>query len=251
MGSTPIVSIVVPVYNAGKYIKQTINMVRRQSFKDWELILVDDCSSDSSVRIINDCMIDERIKLFRQPKNMGAANARNRGIAEASGSYIAFLDADDIWNTEKLKKQLEFMKKNRCAFSYTAYEFGDENAIGTGKIVHVMPTISYKQALSRTIIFTSTVMFDMDKITKETISMPDVPSEDTATWWKILRNGYDAYGLDENLTVYRRPKQSLSSNKKEAVKRIWNLYRNVEGLSLPKALINFVMWGYRATKRRM
>lgn len=247
----PVVSIIVPVYNAENYIADAINMVKEQSFTDWELILIDDCSLDKSVEVIEKFLSDERIVLLKQETNQRAARARNRGIKEARGEYIAFLDADDVWMKDKLSKELSFMKEKDCAFGFTAYEFGDENAKGTGKIVDVPLTLDYKHALPRTIIFTSTVMFDMKKLAKEDIYMPEVPSEDTATWWKVLKKGYLAYGLNEVLTIYRRPQTSLSSNKKVALYRIWNLYRNVEGLGFFYSAYNFVIWAVKATLRRI
>ena len=105
--------------------------------------------------------------------------------------------------------------------------------------------------MSRTIIFTTTVMFDLEKIDKALIQMPNVASEDTATWWKVLRNGYTAYGLNEVLAIYRRPAHSLSSNKLTAIRRIWNLYRKEERLSLVASAWNFVRWAYRAVMRRI
>ncbi len=245
------VSIIIPVHNVEKYIDDTINSVLNQSYKNWEMILVDDCSSDNSVKVIEKYLNDERIKLIKQDENVRAALTRNRGIEEATGDYIAFLDSDDIWIPEKLEKQLKFIKEYDCAFSFTAYEFGNEAAQPTGKIVHVPSKLTYKKALSRTVIFTSTVIFDLTKIDKEMIKMVNVPSEDTATWWKILRNGYVAYGLEEVLTIYRRPPKTLSSNKKVAIKRIWNLYRNVEKLNIFSSLYNFVFWAFRATFRRL
>ena len=123
--------------------------------------------------------------------------------------------------------------------------------IGTGKIVHVPEILTYKKALSRTVIFTTTVMLDTAKTGKELIHMPVVKSEDTALWWKLLKNGFDAYGLDEVLAIYRRPVRSLSSNKLEAVRRIWYLYRVQEGLSFWYSAYHFVFWAYRAARRRM
>ncbi|WP_034445474.1 glycosyltransferase family 2 protein [Butyrivibrio sp. AE2032] len=247
------VSIVVPVYNAAKYIENTIRMVSEQTYKDWELILVDDGSKDGSPEVIEEIIKKQgkRIRLIRKESNVGAAEARNAGIDASSGRYIAFLDADDVWMPDKLEKQIAFMEKTGAAFSFHSYEFGDENAKPTGKIVHVPATLKYKQALSRTVIFTTTVMFDTEKIDMEIIHMPKVPSEDTATWWRILKSGYVAYGLDENLAVYRRPGKSLSSNKLEALYRIWFLYRNIANLSVPESLFYFGGWAVRATIRRL
>lgn len=248
------VSIIVPVFNAAKYIGKTIEMVQAQSYTDWELILVDDCSKDNSCEIVETYIKEypgDRIRLIRKEKNEGAALTRNRGIEEARGRYIAFLDADDVWLSDKLRKQMEYMKKENAAFVFSAYEFGDENAVGTGRIVQVPDHLTYKKALSRTVIFTTTVLLDTEKISKDLIYMPNVPSEDSATWWQILRAGYVARGLNEVLAIYRRPAKSLSSNKLQAIKRIWYLYRKVEKLSFLSSCVAFVGWAYRATVRRI
>lgn len=248
------ISIVVPVYNAEKYIEQTISMVQRQTFTEWELILVEDCSKDGSRQVLEKVrtrLNDPRIRVICKEKNEGAAKARNTGLMEASGRYLAFLDADDIWKETKLEKELAFLQKKNAAFVFTAYEFGDEQGNGTGKVVTVPETLSYKQALSRTIIFTSTTLFDLEKTGKDLLVMPNVPSEDSATWWQILRAGYVAYGYPEVTTVYRRPPKSLSSNKGKAIQRIWYLYRKVEKLSLITSAWCFVGWALRATLRRL
>ncbi|MBE5858617.1 MAG: glycosyltransferase family 2 protein [Butyrivibrio sp.] len=248
-----LVSIVVPVYNAENYIAQTIEMVLKQTYENFELILVLDASKDNSLGVIESVMAggDDRIRLIKRDKNEGAYAARNTGIDAAKGRYLAFLDADDIWHADKLSKELDFLKKNNAEFVFTAYEFGDENANPTGKIVHVPSKLSFREALSRTVIFTSTVMFDLQKISKEEIHMPGIESEDTATWWNILKSGRMAYGLDEVLVIYRRPTSSLSSNKLKALKRIWGLYRNIAGLSVIESAYYFVGWAARATLRRI
>ena len=248
------ISIITPVYNAAAFICQTIKMVQAQTYTDWELLLVDDGSKDGSVEAIESYLRDhpdKRIRFIDKGVNEGAALTRNRGIKEAKGRYIAFLDADDVWLEHKLQRQMEFMQEAKAGFVFSAYEFGDEEARGTGRIVHVPQTLTYKKALSRTVIFTTTVLLDTGKIPKELIYMPNVPSEDSATWWQILRKGHVAYGLDEVLAIYRRPGKSLSSNKLKAIRRIWYLYRKVEKLSLLQSCIAFVGWAYRATVRRI
>lgn len=249
-----IVSIIVPVYNAQPYIEQTIKMVRNQTFQDWELILVEDCSKDDTKKVIMQTLAklqDERIRVIYKEQNEGAAKARNTGLYKAKGRYIAFLDADDIWLEQKLQKEITFMQEKEAGFVFTSYEYGDEMGKPTGKIVKVPDVITYRQALQRTIIFTTTVLLDTEKIPKNLIEMPNVPSEDSATWWKIMRNDNLAYGLNEVLAIYRRPKKSLSSNKGTAIKRIWNLYRNVEKLSLAYSAYCFIGWAIRATLRRI
>lgn len=248
------VSIVVPVYHAEKYIRQTMDSVLAQTYTDWELLLVVDGGEDPTIEVIEEYVKEkqeERICLLIQQDNKGAALARNRGVQEAKGRYIAYLDADDLWKPKKLEKQLAFMQKKDAAFTFTGYEFADENAMGTGKIVSVPEKLVYREALKNTTIFTTTVMFDTEKISKDMLEMPNMRSEDTALWWKVLRSGYDAYGLDENLVYYRRPAKSLSSNKLIAIKRIWNLYRKAEGLSIPYSCYNFCFWAVRAVIRRV
>ena len=249
-----LVSIIVPVYNVEKYITETMDCVIRQTYPLWELLLVEDGSSDNTVSVIEEYLKkteEKRIRLICQPSNMGAARARNRGLQEARGRYIAYLDADDLWEPEKLEKELAFMEEKNAAFAFTGYEFADERGKGLGKVVHVPATLTYKEALKNTTIFTTTVMFDTAKIEKTMLEMPVIKSEDTALWWKVLRNGYVAYGLDENLVKYRRVGKSLSSNKLVAIKRIWNLYRKAEGLSIPYSCYNFCFWAVRAVLRRV
>ncbi len=248
------VSIVVPVYHAEKYIWETLESVQKQTYSDWELLAVVDGREDPTIEVIETYIQEKqesRIKLLIQEDNKGAALARNRGVQEAVGRYVAYLDADDLWKPKKLEQELAFMKEQGAAFVFTGYEFADENAEGLGKVVRVPKKLVYREALKNTTIFTSTVLFDTEKIGKELLEMPNVRSEDTALWWKILRNGYDAYGLDENLVYYRRPAKSLSSNKLVAIKRIWNLYRKVEGLSVPYSCYNFCFWAVRAVVRRV
>ena len=249
-----LISIIVPVYNAAKYIRETIACVEAQTYRAWELLLVEDGSGDGTPEVIERCIRDRgdsRIRLIRQPSNMGAARARNRGLQEARGRYIAFLDADDLWAPEKLEKELFFLREKGAAFVFTGYEFADSQGQGTGKVVHVPERLTYRQALSNTTIFTSTVMFDTEKIPRQELEMPVIKSEDTALWFRILRSGYTAYGLDENLVSYRRTGGSLSANKLEALRRIWNLYRRAEGLGLWESLGHFVLWAVRAVKRRV
>lgn len=246
-----LVSIVVPVYNAERFIKETIQYIKAQTYENWELILVDDCSSDKSCAIIESMQSgDDRIRLIRQEINSGAARCRNSGVGCARGRYLCFLDADDIWEENKLERELEFIGDGK-GFVFTGYEFADENGQGLGKVVHVPEKITYKEALKNTTIFTSTVMIDRSIIADEDILMPCIASEDTATWWNILKKYGRGFGLDECLVRYRRSAGTLSSNKLTAIKRIWNLYRSHEGLSVVKSLYCMVFWAFRAVFRRI
>lgn len=277
-----LVSVIIPVYNCGTFISETLDSIVSQKNPgnrfDMEIIVVDDGSTDGTVETVrgyvNQTNLNHRkavakgeyeqgrfdyvnhikpinVKLIPNENRKGAAGARNTGIDAASGRYITFIDADDKWLPDKLSRQLDMMRRTRAAFSFTGYEFADEDCNGTGKVVRVPERISYRQALKNTTIFTSTVMFDMGKLSKEDVHFPYVESEDTANWWKILRNNCDAHGLDEVLTLYRRSGVTLSSNKMLAIKRTWRLYRRVEGLSLPYSLYCFAWYAVRAVMRRI
>ena len=254
-GRDGLISIIVPVYHAAEYLAETMACVEAQTYPDWELILVDDCGGDASLSIMEEyrerSAAGERIRILRNERNMGAAKSRNRGVQEARGRYLAFLDADDLWLPTKLEEELAFLQKREAAFVFTSYEFGDDAAKGTGRVVHAPGELDFRHALSRTVIFTSTVMFDTRKLDKSLIHMPDIGSEDTALWWSILKTGVTAHGLDRVLTIYRRPAESLSSNKAKAVRRFWNLLIQVAGCSRPEALIYLVGWAFRATMRRL
>lgn len=247
-----LISIVVPVYNAEIFLEDTINSVLNQTYKNFELLLINDGSTDNSQKIYEKYKNDMRIKWYDLDHNSGVAIARNKGIEKSKGRYICFLDADDLWDKDKLLKQYNFMKEKNISFSFTSYKFANEKGIPKGKIVHVPNSINYNKALKNTIIWTSTVMLDMKKLKKEDIYMPNVKrGQDTATWWKILKKIDYAYGLDQVLSYYRNTSTGLSSNKIIALKRTWNLYRNVEKFSFMKSLYYFNIHLFFAIKKRL
>ncbi|MBR5376702.1 MAG: glycosyltransferase family 2 protein [Lachnospiraceae bacterium] len=250
--SAPLVSIIIPVHNAAPFLRDTAaSILAQDSSCSREVIFINDASTDDSEAVLKEICEKETFSYYSSKEPLGAAKARNLGIEKAGGRYIAFLDADDLWEPEKLSLQLKFMEEKDCAFSFTGYEFADEKGVSIDRIVRVPKEMTYKKALKNTTIFTSTVMFDLEKISKSLIMMPEVESEDTATWWKVLKSGYKAYGLNRPLTLYRRSAGTLSSNKGRAVKRIWNLYRNVEGLGVPKSAFCFVFYAFHAVARRL
>ncbi len=252
-----LISIVVPVYNAAPFLKRTLESVKNQSYPNWELILVDDASADSSIKLIEQQTGGwdrpaGSVRLLKNEKNRGPAVSRNQGLREAHGRYLAYLDADDYWETDKLERQYRFMREKDCAFSFTGYEFAGRDGVRNGRVVHVPESISYEEALTNTTISTITVMFDRSKIMDRLLYMPeDCPREDTATWWQILKNGYVAYGLDEALSVYCRHKGSHSANKLKAVLGTYQMYRKQEQLGLLKTMSCMGKYISGAVRRRL
>lgn len=247
------VTVVTPTWNSAKYIRKTIESVQAQTYQNWEMIIVDDCSTDNTVEIVNQlAAYDTRIKLYCLSKNQGAALARNRAIEEATGRYIAFLDADDIWKPKKIERQIQFMQNNNYAFSCTSYEIINNEGTKINKIIHMPAKVNYKKYLAYNILQTIGIMIDTKIIGKQIISMPNVRiSEDAATWLKILKKYDYCYGLDENLAEYRRRKGSLSSNKFVSVLYAWNLYRNIEKLSINYSIYFFIRYAITAIKKRL
>ncbi len=166
------VSIIIPVHNTERFLFDTIQSVFSQTFTDYELILVDDGSTDGSREIMRDFEDRPNVRVIELRPARGAAGARNAGLDEAKGRFICFLDADDLWEPEKLADQISFMKSEDVAFSFTGYEFADENGVSVDRIVRVPKKLTYKKALKNTTIFTSTVMFDTKKIPIGLIHMP-------------------------------------------------------------------------------
>ncbi len=248
-----LVSIITPVYNCEKLIKETIKSVQEQTYKNWEMILVDDCSTDKSEEIINEfAQKDDRIKYFKLEENSGAAIARNCALEKSNGRFIAYLDADDLWRENKLEVQIKFMLDNKCAFSCTDYEKIDEEGDSLNKIVKIPQKVNYNLFLRNTIIQTVGVMVDTKITGKELLVMPNIRRrQDAATWCQLLKAGYNCYEVPENLSYYRVVTNSLSSNKFKAVKGTWYLYRNIEKLSLPKACFCFIGYAFNAVKKRI
>jgi len=246
----PTVSVITPVYNAEEFIKETIESVLNQTYEDYEYLLIDDCSTDNSADIVQSyAEQDHRVKYIKLKENSGAAVARNTGLENAKGRFIAFIDSDDVWYPKKLEKQLRFMKENEEAFTYTKYEHISEYG-QVGAAPNFPERLNYSGLLKNTAIACSTVVIDRQVIGD--FRMPLVrKGQDTATWLKILRNHDYAYLVDEVLNQYRGREGSLSSDKVGALKRTWNTYRNIEKLSLHKALYYFGFYIWNALKRRI
>lgn len=246
-----LVSIITPSYNSAKFIKDCINSVVSQTYKEWEMIIVDDCSTDDSREVITKyAKNDNRIKVILLDENVGAAVARNIAIKESEGKYIAFLDSDDLWKKNKLEKQLYFMIMNDIAFSFTSYQPVSENGVQKYSVIVVPKEIDYHTYLKNTIIGCLTVVIDREKTGE--FYMPNIrSSHDMALWLLIMKRGFTAYGLNENLAYYRIVSNSNTSKKWKAAKEVWSVYRRVEKLNLLYSTICFISYVYNAIKKRM
>lgn len=244
-----LVSIITPMYNSQKFIGITIESAINQTYKDWEMIIVDDCSTDNSLDIVKTyAQNDERIKYIRNDSNKGVSSARNTALKMAKGKYISFLDSDDIWSEDKLQKQVEFMQKNNCTISFTAYELINENNEKLNKIINVPESVDYQNLLKGNILGCLTVMIDRTKLDFE-IKMSGVRHEDYVLWLSILKDGHVAYGLNEVLAEYRKSNTSLSGNKIKSAMWTWNIYRNIEKIPLHKCIYYFVNYGINGIKK--
>ena len=247
----PLVSIITPVYNAERFLSETIKSVKNQTYENWELLLVDDCSKDNSVSIIKEFQKnDHRIKYIKLEKNSGASVTRNTGIKNAKGRFIAFVDSDDIWESNKLEIQIKYMLDKKLGFTFTSYRYMKENGTKTNKIAKAPNKINYNGLLKNTIIGCSTVVIDR-KIIGDFLMPLVKKGQDTATWLMILRSQEYAYGIEEVLVDYRLVGNSLSSNKIKALKRTWNTYRNVEKLNIFKCTYVFCFYVFNAIKKRL
>ena len=245
-----LVSIITPCYNSEKFLDECISSVLNQTYQNWEMLIVDDNSSDNSSILINSySKKDERIKPLYLNDNIGAAMARNKAISKAKGKYLAFLDSDDVWLPKKLEVQTNFMKKNNCSFVFSSYRVISDNE-KPNYTISVPETITYKRYLKNTIIGCLTVMLDKEKFKK--IEMPNLrSSHDMALWLNLLKQEKYAYGIAQDLAIYREHKLSNTSNKFIAIYDVWNVYRKHEKLNLFCSIYNFVFYAINAFVKRL
>lgn len=248
------VSVIMPAYNSEKYIEESIISVLNQSYKNLELLVTDDCSSDGTQRLVEDlAKRDRRIRYFRLTENNGAAVARNNSLKHAKGRYIAFLDADDVWLENKLELQLAFMKENDSAFSFTGYStyYGDgrfeDKVIDSKTLDKIALNDLLKKACT---VGCSTVILDKTKLPK--IEMANIRTgQDYALWLRLLReSGQVAHNYKKRLTGYRVLQGSISRNKFKKAKRQWEIYREIENFGLLSSLYFMFFYARNAVFRR-
>ncbi|WP_281699511.1 glycosyltransferase family 2 protein [Cetobacterium somerae] len=244
----PLVSIITPSYNSEKFIKETIESVLNQTYINWELLIVDDCSTDESPKIIKEySKIDHRIKYLRNEKNSGPAITRNRGLDIAKGKYIAFLDSDDFWDKQKLELQIDFMEKNNLSITHSDYFFTD----CSGKIIKKLETsneIDYKKLLRGNQFKTMTMM--MKKSFIGNTKLPNIKHEDYAFFLDLLKKQVVSKKVPNSLAMCRLREKSVSSNKMKSAIWTWNIYRKYEKFKLVKSLYYFINYSFNGLKKR-
>lgn len=244
------VSVIIPVYNAEKHIGKTLESVFAQTYRDIEIVLVDDRSTDCSEKIIKRCMEEHSNIIYHMlDQNMGAGAARNKALELARGQYVAFLDADDLWHPQKIEKQIKLLKDKDGAFSYTAIQMVD----GDGKVVKtkrkVREQVDYKFLLRNTMIATSTVVIDRTKLGDFRMSLRR-GGQDYATWLMLLKDGTVAYGIDEVLEDYRvGNRDSLAGKKSKSIRQVWEIQTQDEKIGKVPAAYNLCCFIVNAAKK--
>ena len=241
-----LVSVIMPTYNCGKYIIESIESVINQTITDWEILIVDDCSTDKTKDVLQPYLEKyQSIHYYCLSKNSGPAVARTEAIKRATGKYIAFLDSDDIWHPEKLEKQIEFMKKTGAKFSATAYAQMDETGKEIGIVCIPPKKMGYKKCIRLSNpIGNLTVMYNQEALGKFEVPMIK-KRNDFALWLQILKKTDYCYGMQETLATYRLGRMgSVSSNKLSQAKYHWQLYHKIEGHGFIRSCYEMGCWAF-------
>ena len=232
---TPLVSVVMPAYNAADFIAESIESVRQQTYTNWELLVIQDASNDSTEKILKNFQTqDARIKIHNLPTNQGAGFARNIGIKASKGEYIAFLDADDLWKKNKLRVQINYMKENDLSVCYSSYELIDEEGVPKKRKIQALQTLTFKRLLKANYIGNLTGIYNVKNLGK--IYGPLIRKrQDWGLWLLALKKAGIAKGIQESLAYYRLRKNSISQNKFEMLQYNFLVYRKVMEFSILKS----------------
>ena len=237
-----LVSVITPTYNCGRFIAETIEAVQAQTYTHWEMIIVDDCSTDDTKAVVDGYMAkDSRIKYHCLETNSGAAVARTTAMELAQGEYMAFCDSDDLWLPEKLQKQLDFMQEKGYAFTCTAYEQIDEAGKSLDRVIKTVEKTDYNRLLLDCPVGNSTVMYNVGVMGK--FQVPNIRKRnDDALWLQMLKKEKYIWGMPDVLMRYRIRSNSISSNKLKVIKYHWILYRDIEHLSVVRSAFHIFWW---------
>lgn len=236
-----LVSIVMPAYNCEDFIGITLDSVINQTYQNWEVIVVDDCSTDNTAKLVQEYVKkDNRIKYHKLDKNSGAAVARNKAVDLANGKYMAFLDSDDVWFPEKLTKQIGYMEENAYTFTCTSYTKIDEEGEYLGRTIGVRKQSDYNDILKKN-PGNSTVIYNAEEIGK--VKIPNIRKRnDYVMWLSVVKKAGMLYGMGEPLASHRVREGSLSKKKANLVGYHWKVYREIEDLSFLKSSYLIVYW---------
>lgn len=245
MNNENMISIVMPSFNVGGMIIESINSVLNQTYNKWELLIIDDFSSDNTLSFVEEfAKQDFRIRYFSTNQNTGSpSQPRNIGIEQAKGDYIAFLDSDDIWLPNKLEEQLAFMQEHGYDFVYSNYEKMSWDGKRENRIVKVKGSSSYRDILKTNEIPCLTVLLKKELL--KDVRFKSIPKEDYACWLDILKKGYTAYNTGKVHAVYREAKQSRSGNKFKMFREQWYILRDVERVKFFPALYFLAIYAVR------
>lgn len=247
----PLVSVIIPVYNAEKVVKFTLDSVINQTYKNLEIICVNDCSKDNSLEILNEyAKKDKRIKVLSNEKNSGVAQTRNNGLKIATGEYIAFVDSDDIWDLTKTEKQIDFMLTSDYKLAFTSVKFIDNDGSDTGKTFIVPKEVKFKSLLKQNVITLSSSIISKD-VLKDRLFHNDELHEDFIMWLEILKEDVEkAYGLQETLVDYRLTQGSKSRNKWKSLKMTYKTYKffRINWIAAHHYLFHYIIRGLKKYK---
>lgn len=244
-----LVSVVMPVYNASKYLDETIQSVLNQTYENFELIMIDDCSKDNSLEIARRYEAqDPRVRVIAGETNQGVARVRNRGILEAKGEYIALLDSDDVWVDTKIERQVRLLESEGAEIAYCSYDFIDENSNEVLKPFIVPETTNYKKMLASSVISCSTALID-SQLLKAHPFKPEFYHEDYVLWMELLALPAKAVGDPTVLAHYRQVTGSRSNNKKNAAIQRWKTYREALELGFIESVVAFVAYALRGVMK--
>lgn len=244
-----LVSIITPTFNSAKYISETILSVQKQTYQNWEMILIDDCSSDNTIDLIEDFIAkDHRIQLYQLDSNSGPAVARNKGIEKVNGKYMTFLDADDIWFEDFIENSIKTIQKTGIHFVFSSYKRSDEELNFIYSDFIVPQKVTYSDILKSNSISCLTAFLDIEILGKK--AMPLIRKrQDMGLWLKYLKEIPFAYGIQEPKAIYRIRKNSLSRKKSDLLKYQWQFYREVEKLNVLQSVYYMLHWMYRGFKK--
>jgi len=246
-----LVSVIMPMHNSSCFLREAIESVQAQTYTNWELLIIDDASTDNSVEIAQEYADkDARIRVLHNTNHIKMPSApRNTGVVAAKGRYIAFLDSDDVWFPQKLEQQLPLFGDDLTAIVYANYEKMDEKSNRANRVVTAPSQSTYKSLLQGNVIGNLTAIYDTKLVGK--INIQDIHHEDYVMWLSILKKGYIAQNTDTTLAAYRVSSQSVSSNKLKVTSWQWNIYRNVEHLSLLQSAYYFVFYAFKAFSKSL